>query len=118
VAHSTQLQRDGGNDHARIGLERKQISQLRNCSGEKNVADTKRVRSHSTEDKQVLGRTRAGQLCLEQSRNYWRDWWTVEPDVGRVANGVAARVDRLKAIGNGQVPLCAATAWLELSKQL
>jgi hypothetical protein len=24
---------------------------------------------------------------------------------------VASRVDRLKAIGNGQVPLCAATAW-------
>jgi hypothetical protein len=28
---------------------------------------------------------------------------------------VAARVDRLKAIGNGQVPLCAATAWRVLS---
>jgi hypothetical protein len=28
---------------------------------------------------------------------------------------VAARVDRLKAIGNGQVPLCAATAWRLLS---
>ena len=38
-------------------------------------------------------------------------WWHAEPDVGRVAHGVAARVDRLKAIGNGQVPLCAATAW-------
>ena len=38
-------------------------------------------------------------------------WWLSEPDVGRVAHGVAARVDRLKAIGNGQVPLCAATAW-------
>jgi DNA (cytosine-5)-methyltransferase 1 len=38
-------------------------------------------------------------------------WWQSEPDVGRVADGVAARVDRLKAIGNGQVPLCAATAW-------
>jgi hypothetical protein len=24
---------------------------------------------------------------------------------------VACRMDRLKAIGNGQVPLCAATAW-------
>jgi hypothetical protein len=24
---------------------------------------------------------------------------------------LASRVDRLKAIGNGQVPLCAATAW-------
>ena len=38
-------------------------------------------------------------------------WWSTEPDVLRVANGIPARVDRLKAIGNGQVPLCAATAW-------
>ena len=45
-------------------------------------------------------------------------WWHSEPDVGRVANGVAARVDRLKAIGNGQVPLCAATAWRTLSELL
>jgi len=42
-------------------------------------------------------------------------WWSTEPDVGRVAYGVAARVDRLKAIGNGQVPLCAALAWKILS---
>ena len=45
-------------------------------------------------------------------------WWAIEPRMGRVANGVAARVDRLKAIGNGQVPLCAATAWRLLSKRL
>jgi DNA (cytosine-5)-methyltransferase 1 len=45
------------------------------------------------------------------------DWWQSEPDVGRVANGVAARVDRLKAIGNGQVPLCAATAWRLLTEE-
>ena len=37
--------------------------------------------------------------------------WPPEPDVGRVANGLAARVDRLTAIGNGQVPRVAATAW-------
>lgn len=42
-------------------------------------------------------------------------WWATEPDVGRVANGVAARVDRLQALGNGQVPQCAAEAWLRLS---
>jgi hypothetical protein len=24
---------------------------------------------------------------------------------------MASRVDRIKALGNGQVPLCAATAW-------
>ena len=39
------------------------------------------------------------------------DWWSTEPNMGRVVNGMASRVDRLKAIGNGQVPLCAATAW-------
>ena len=44
------------------------------------------------------------------------DFWSIEPNVGRVADGVAARVDRLKAIGNGQVPLCAATAWRILSE--
>jgi DNA (cytosine-5)-methyltransferase 1 len=45
-------------------------------------------------------------------------WWETEPNVGRVADGVASRVDRLKAIGNGQVPLCAAAAWKILSENL
>jgi DNA (cytosine-5)-methyltransferase 1 len=31
-------------------------------------------------------------------------WWEFEPDVGRVAHGVAARVDRLRALGNALVP--------------
>ena len=39
------------------------------------------------------------------------NWWRIEPDVGRVAHGVAARVDRLRALGNGQVPAVAALAW-------
>lgn len=30
--------------------------------------------------------------------------WTVEPDVGRVANGIPARVDRLRGLGNAIVP--------------
>ena len=42
-------------------------------------------------------------------------WWTTEPDVGRVVNGLAARVDRLTALGNGQVPACAAEAWCRLT---
>lgn len=40
-----------------------------------------------------------------------RDWWAFEPNVGRVADGVASRVDRITAIGNGQVPLVASVAW-------
>ena len=45
-------------------------------------------------------------------------WWAVEPRVGRVADGVAARVDRLKAIGNGQVPQVVAAVWRKLSESL
>ena len=45
-------------------------------------------------------------------------WWSTEPDVGRVAHGVAARVDRLKAIGNGQVPAVAELAWRTLYERI
>ena len=46
------------------------------------------------------------------------DWWQAEPALGRVADGVAHRVDRLRAIGNGQVPAVAALAWTELLRRL
>jgi DNA (cytosine-5)-methyltransferase 1 len=32
------------------------------------------------------------------------DWWSIEPELGRVANGVPRRVDRLRALGNAIVP--------------
>ena len=44
------------------------------------------------------------------SRGNWGDWPT-EPSLGRVAYGVANRVDRLRAIGNGQVSRVAAAAF-------
>jgi len=39
------------------------------------------------------------------------DWWATEPYVDRVAYGVASRVDRLRCIGNGQVPSVVPLAW-------
>jgi DNA (cytosine-5)-methyltransferase 1 len=39
------------------------------------------------------------------------DWWATEPSVGRMADGVACRVDRLRCLGNGQVPAVVALAW-------
>lgn len=41
--------------------------------------------------------------------------WPAEPGVGRMAHGVAHRVDRLTALGNGQVPRVVFTAWRILS---
>lgn len=44
------------------------------------------------------------------------DWWATEPELGRVAHGVACRVDRLRCIGNGQVPGVVPLAWNLLSQ--
>jgi DNA (cytosine-5)-methyltransferase 1 len=44
-------------------------------------------------------------------------WWATEPDICRVDDGVANRVVRLRALGNGQVPQCAAEAWRILMDQ-
>jgi len=66
---------------------------------------------------------RKGMRCTSRSNQEYSDimsrcsWWGQDPaealesPVGRVANGVANRVDRLKAIGNGQVSSVAALAW-------
>lgn len=47
-----------------------------------------------------------------------RSQWFTEPDLPRVANGVAYQSHRLTAIGNGQVPLCAAIAFRLLKGRL
>ena len=69
---------------------------------------------------------------VEKTRKQFRVWWSEQANVSLLSayehenacksvrddDVVAARVDRLKAIGNGQVPLCAATAWNLLKKRL
>jgi DNA (cytosine-5)-methyltransferase 1 len=44
-------------------------------------------------------------------------WWSAEPDVGRVAHGVANWVDRVRGLGNGQVPAMEVLAWETLTTQ-
>ena len=38
-------------------------------------------------------------------------WWDVEPGLVRVVHGLANRVDRIRSLGNGQVPAVVAGAW-------
>ncbi len=45
-------------------------------------------------------------------------WWETEPELGRLADGVAHRVDRLRCLGNGQVPQAMALAYRTLSARL
>jgi len=55
-------------------------------------------------------------LCIESRR--FEEWWQVEPPVGRMVDGVAYWVDRLRGCGNGVVPQQAAYAFDILSTAL
>ena len=67
-----------------------------------------------TSCKNVQGRGKPIGVRQERDTPSGTGWWAVEPRVGRVAHGVASRVDRLKAIGNGQVPQVVAAVWRKL----
>lgn len=41
--------------------------------------------------------------------------WATHPNLPRIPDGMANRVDRFEATGNGQIPVVAATAWRILS---
>ena len=58
--------------------------------------------------------------CSKEAERYsWsRNWWASEPGLGRVADGVANRVDRIKADGNGQVPIVVVGAFCDLMEVL
>jgi DNA (cytosine-5)-methyltransferase 1 len=85
----------------------------------KNVADPKRIGQQGQgKSEQPSDTTQNGDRKASQPFNVRKSsFWAAEPDVGRVADGVAARVDRLKAIGNGQVSEVARRAWEILSDQ-
>lgn len=52
----------------------------------------------------ALGEGQSRDVGEKLAAPFRADWWLSEPDVGRVAHGVPARVDRLKGLGNAVVP--------------
>ena len=70
------------------------------------------VATHSDQSRSQIRVVHPHRAAFPGSREFkGSQWWETEPDLGRVAHGVAHRVDRLRAIGNGQVPAVAALAW-------
>lgn len=54
----------------------------------------------------------AGESPIDSGNNQGRmGGWDSEPKLGRVANGIPNRVDRLRGLGNAQIPAVAALAW-------
>lgn len=89
---------------------------------------------------QCEGGKLSGRAQSKNTNSGFSRWWQTEPNVGRVVDGLAARLDksgtdfirgdskvetvvpnrakRLKAIGNGQVPAAMMIAWKTLTKDL
>lgn len=72
--------------------------------GPRNVANSLRGRQ----------RLPKKEICTGRHGPFHSSWWTTEPDMDRVADGVPARVDRLRTLGNAVVPLQAREAFKRL----
>ena len=96
----------------------------KDCGEFKDPAILRRCKSKEMGDPSGSGQPQRPGLREEESTEHGRGRTSrtsegpVEPELGRVAYGMANRVDRLKAIGNGQVPAVAALAWQILTEDL
>ena len=97
--------KDTGLDLDRAVLDQRQGREKANSvkRSSSDVADTCSVRQQGGAEKQVQGITNKSRQSFRGSQNPQRRW-PVEPAVGRVANGIPRRVDRLRGLGNAIVP--------------
>jgi DNA (cytosine-5)-methyltransferase 1 len=93
-----------GSDHAGLLSLRRRIWILASPSKDKHFIKTK---SRQWEFSQQFSRSYIS--TREKIRQEYRREFESRTD--RIINGVAHQMDRLAAIGNGQVPIVAATAW-------
>jgi DNA (cytosine-5)-methyltransferase 1 len=111
------------NSRCDIGFDEQQGKRAGNINGscsKENVSNSTSVRQQGQrKHEQPINSKKNSYGQTNYAKSIGRpEFWSIEPSLGRVANGVAYRLDRLKAIGNGQVPLCAATAWRLLNERI
>lgn len=114
VAHSSRQQRNGGSNHAGKFLGRRAVSEFGNGGRAQDISDADRSQREGRRASVGVQPEYADAGCR-------RGWWSTDPAddpksrLGRMAPRLANGVDRLKAIGNGQVPAVVARAWRELA---
>lgn len=97
-------------------------SEAEGCSGDSGgeLADTEsqQVQGLRASGEQEPGAYGETELPVRQGQRPQQANWEPEPRVGRVVDGCADRVDRIRLLGNGVVPQTAAKAWQVLSSRL
>ena len=103
------------NDCESMGYKTKAIQLSASDMGADHVRQRYWILAYSDNNGELLRPVNAEARWLQElGEGLWKDY----PEPLRMVDGVACRMDRLKAIGNGQVPLCAATAFRILSKDI
>jgi len=97
-------QYDNNQDRSKKGEREKQQPQLESGRYAQTMANSSSERLQRKKRKRIS----------EKERDPYTsrcDWWNTEHELDRLADGMADRMERLKALGNGEVPLVAACAW-------
>jgi len=130
LAHtiSEQLRTDGSGQAAGTQREnqepRHQRQRIRSdaseCGSDRRAQDLGNTKNERLQELRTSGQQEPSlydreTISLRSSEGGRSTYWTSEPRLDRVAHGVAHRVDRLKAIGNGQVPAVVELAWRTLT---
>jgi len=108
-------------------------------AGANHIRDRIWILADSNSAQRKGGKLSCGENAKDSNTSF-SGWWQAEPNVGRVVNGLAVRLDRsqsnqdggtapmensipdrpkrLRAIGNGQVPAAMMIAWKTLTQDL
>ena len=92
--HSNQTQGRDGSSSTQLDGSR---SEMANTNGE-------RLEGFRESSSQFNETSSSSSSSEERQASVDHGWWSVEPNVGRVAHGVSGRVHRLKGLGNSIVP--------------
>ena len=110
IARSSEREKIMANTES-FGSNVGKINQSKKESGEKRIlrSEVRRVSSNVANTNSERGRLRNTQRqnakdVRKSSQGQRHGWWDIEPDVGRVADGVQGRIHRLKGLGNSIVP--------------
>lgn len=110
-------------DRERIWIKASHPDRVRQLQPQGRIADGGRwVGDSCAQDANACGQRLEGPQWSGTSFAVWRktfvgrdaDWWATEPDVVRMVHGIPNAVDRIRGLGNAQVPAVAAKAWREL----
>lgn len=91
-----------------MGYKTRAISLSASDMGADHIRERYWLLAYADNDSELLRSVNAETRWMQElGEGVWKDY----PESLRMDDGVAARMDRLKAIGNGQVPAVAATAF-------